>query len=351
MAPAEYAPSAVAAASQPTEQLPYSGLVRAGEPYASLLRRDFHHGAAGGLGVHSDEAERHRNNPAPGLDYTNENLFYNTAAAEAYWKDKGLPRPTSDIRQLRRDLVDWGYCLVSNALSESQLKAVRSRVYEQADGEIKAGVAYWGASPPPPGKAVPPVQLVHSLLNKGDVFRGVVEYDPQFVQGGPVIEQLIKEVLGDNFLISTFLSLITSAGNLPQNMHQVRASGASGGRRTLTDRFPLLCSIYPLTQPNPRICPFFNRLPTFSLGSVTYFARSLIPRARSIGPSPRTLPNPPRPRIMQHHVSFGRLWTHKRRNPRHPRKPQTDLLRRDPAQEPSSAAYKRPRPRGNRAHL
>ena len=40
------------------------------------------------------------------------------------------------------------------------------------------------------------------------------------MQGGPVVEQILTEVLGDHFLISTFLSLITEPGNLPQNMHQ-----------------------------------------------------------------------------------------------------------------------------------
>ena len=39
-----------------------------------------------------------------------------------------LPQPTDDPSQLRADLVDWGYCLVSDALSPAQLEALRRRV-------------------------------------------------------------------------------------------------------------------------------------------------------------------------------------------------------------------------------
>jgi hypothetical protein len=56
------------------------------------------------------------------------------APASDYWRTDGhwdaaeLPQPTDDPSQLRADLVDWGYCLVSDALSPAQLEALRRRV-------------------------------------------------------------------------------------------------------------------------------------------------------------------------------------------------------------------------------
>jgi hypothetical protein len=149
---------AVKSASSPEQQLPYTKLVRAFEPYASFLRTDFHQGSKGGLGITQNEIDKLKDSPTPGLDLNDPALFYNSeeGGKKEYWADKNLPVPTKDLVQLRKDLVKWGYCLVAEALSPSQLEAVRTRIYEQADGERLAGVAAFSASPPPPGKSVSP---------------------------------------------------------------------------------------------------------------------------------------------------------------------------------------------------
>ncbi|KAI9008648.1 hypothetical protein DFJ74DRAFT_688203 [Hyaloraphidium curvatum] len=221
MIPPEFLPAAIAAASQPSDVLPYAAVVRSGEPYKSLQKSNYHLGSSGGLGVRSREKTAFASNPAPGLNLEDENLFYNTrGAAEKYWAGTRLPQPTRDLRRLRADLVEFGYALLADGMSKEQVAAVRERVYEQARNERKAGLASLDAGPPPPGQTVPPVQLVHSLLNKGDVFRRVMEFDPEAFQGGPVVEQILKECLGDGFLHSTFVCLIASQFNLPQYMHQ-----------------------------------------------------------------------------------------------------------------------------------
>jgi ectoine hydroxylase-related dioxygenase (phytanoyl-CoA dioxygenase family) len=183
------------------------------------MKRSFHTGAKGGLGVWTSDARELSD--SGGLDLNDPELYYNTTSAEkrAYWAGKDLPVPTTDLGQMRRDMERWGYCLVAEAMSAEQLAAVRTRVYEQAAGERKAGVAYFGAGTPRPGEVVPPIQLVHSLLNKGDLFRRVLEFEPDVFQGGPVVEQILTEMLGPTWLVSTFLSLITEKSNLPQSGH------------------------------------------------------------------------------------------------------------------------------------
>lgn len=228
--PPEFDRQRVAALSSPDKQLPYAAHLKSGEPYATLLKQNYHTAASGGFGVLARDARAIQaagTSPAPGLDLNDDNLYYNagpgTTAAE-YWAKVDLPKPTRDIVQLRKDLVEWGYCLVAEAFSAEQLKAVRDRVYEQADGERLAGVANWSGGAAAPGEKLPRTQLVHCLLNKGDLFRRVFEFEQEAIQGGAVIEQILSEALGDDYITSTYLSLITAQYSFPQNLHQDQGS-------------------------------------------------------------------------------------------------------------------------------
>ena len=103
-----------------------------------------------------------RGNPeTPGLDLDDPELYYNTQGAGGadYWADYDLPQPTKDIRQLRRDLKDWGYALISEGLSAEQLARMQKRTGDQLEGERMAGVASWAG--PPGGN-----QFIHGILNK-----------------------------------------------------------------------------------------------------------------------------------------------------------------------------------------
>ena len=46
-----------------------------------------------------------------------------------------LPQPQTEVEQLRADLEEFGYCLVADALSVSQLETFRTRVDAQAAAE------------------------------------------------------------------------------------------------------------------------------------------------------------------------------------------------------------------------
>ena len=215
--PVEFTPAFIAAASPREAQL-YADFLQSGEPYRSLYRTGVHTAAKGGF--NHDPSQAPADLPTPGIDLEDEDLYFNTSgAAQAYWKDAELPRPVRDIARLRQDLKTWGYCLIADALSPDQLARMRRRVEDQAEAERLAGLAVWQGSAPRPDEALPRLQFIHCLINKGEQFVQCVEHDPAGVQGGPVIEQLLNETMGRDFLMSSFIAIISQPGNNPQGLH------------------------------------------------------------------------------------------------------------------------------------
>ena len=86
--------------------------------------------------------------------------------------------------------------MTADALSPEQLAKMQRRAQDQLDGERMAGLAAWT------GRAGGN-QFIHSILNKDTpcgVFRKAFVQDPEGVQAGPVIEQLITEAIGEGFI-------------------------------------------------------------------------------------------------------------------------------------------------------
>jgi len=219
--PEEFTPKYLRAHTEgvPVEERLYERVVQSGEPYKSLYRPDFH--ASARQGFFHFPAKGATGGAAPGLDLEDDSLYYNAAgAAREYWSQFQLPAPTKDIRRLRQDLLQWGYCIIHEALSKEQHARLQKRIADQAAGERAAGVACWTGSAPPPGKKVCSTQFLHALMNKGEQFRQCVEHDPAGVQAGPLIEQLLTECLGPSFLMSSFLGIIANKHGLPQALHQ-----------------------------------------------------------------------------------------------------------------------------------
>ena len=122
-----------------------------------------------------------------GVDLSDGTLYYNTqdSATAAYWEEHGpLPRPTKDIHQMRKDFKAFGYCMVQDAFSPEQLKEVRTRVVEQAEGERMAGVAFWYSGGAGSGHTTHATQFVPTLVNKGEVFAKIICHEPEAIQGG-----------------------------------------------------------------------------------------------------------------------------------------------------------------------
>lgn len=116
-----------------------------------------------------------------------------------------LPKPTEDLDKVRSDLREFGYGLVKNALDPDQLALLQKAVREQAAGEVKAGVASRD------GGATGPNQRIWTLINKGQEFLDMLEH--------PLIDEVVEDFLGENFLVHSFSANIARPGNTPQQLH------------------------------------------------------------------------------------------------------------------------------------
>ena len=177
---------------------PHRPLLECGEPYKSLFT----------------------NNPSmapltPGdpLEW-GKGLYFDTTVGRKhpYWKDKGLPAPSKNIQQLRRDLDEWGYCLVEDGMSPEQVDVVYTRIDEQAAAERKAEVNEFSNA----------LQPMWAIQNKGDCLVKVLDFDPEVVQAGLLVEQIITETIGENWTHYAALALLAYPGCHPQVLHQDR---------------------------------------------------------------------------------------------------------------------------------
>ena len=199
--PAEFTETAVAAGSADV-QAPYKDFVTSGEPFRSLLTNN-----------------PWLKPPKQGEKLTwGEGRYYDTTVARKhpYWRDKDLPRPTKDIRRLRDDFYQWGYCLIEEATSAEQNRVLHARVSEQAAAERALGMAYLAEAQ----------QHVWGLVNKGDVFVKCMAHDTAAVQAGIMIEQLLDEALGPGWTHLSFISNVSYPGCHPQGLHQDQALAA-----------------------------------------------------------------------------------------------------------------------------
>ena len=137
--------------------------------------------------------------------------YWDTTVARKhdYWKDFDLPQATKDINQMRKDIKEWGFCLIEEAMSKEQCARFLDRLLEQAEGERLASVD----QPTPSG------QYINTLINKGEVFAQCIEQNPEAVQAGPVIEQIMDETLGKGWICHSFLSNGSDPGGYPQGLH------------------------------------------------------------------------------------------------------------------------------------
>ena len=137
--------------------------------------------------------------------------YWNTTVGRKhpYWKTKKLPTPTKEIKQIRKDFKKWGYALIEDGMSKDQCHLFIERLLEQAQGEKLAGV----------NSITPSGQYVHTLINKGEMFRGCIEQDPSHVQAGVLIENFLNETLGTGWICHSFLANGAEKGYYPQVLH------------------------------------------------------------------------------------------------------------------------------------
>jgi ectoine hydroxylase-related dioxygenase (phytanoyl-CoA dioxygenase family) len=143
--------------------------------------------------------------------------------------DVPAPSPTTDTVLARRQLQEYGFCIVSGALPPAQLKALRTRLDDQAEAERLAGVAYLdggrAASKERRGyrgddevdeasaDEVVPNQRIWCLQNKGDEFIDVLN--------NPVIDDIVIPYLEDDHPQAAIYSAnIVGGGGEAQFLHQ-----------------------------------------------------------------------------------------------------------------------------------
>ena len=198
--PREFHPAVIEANSSPEDQM-YRAEVTFAEPMKSVLENN---------------PEIYFVPPKRGSEWGTWEFrpgsYYDTTTGDKHpaWRDKPLPRATRDIAQLRQDMLRWGYCKIEDALSADQVATIRQRVMEQAEGERLAGIA----------QKTPSGQNINCCVNKGRCFELLIEQHPSMVQGGPLVEQLVSEALGQGWICTSLIAAISLQGGVPQALHQ-----------------------------------------------------------------------------------------------------------------------------------
>jgi ectoine hydroxylase-related dioxygenase (phytanoyl-CoA dioxygenase family) len=116
------------------------------------------------------------------------------------WDTAQLPKPTRDLARLKADIDEWGYCLIAEAYTPAEIAAFKARLAEQAAGERNQGHHKRSYVQDPGGIN----QWMVMLINKGEMFRRHVHH--------PIVNAVVKHVLGEEYVLSEISSHITRPG-------------------------------------------------------------------------------------------------------------------------------------------
>ena len=100
-----------------------------------------------------------------------------------------LPAVTSDLSVAKSHLQTFGYCLLADALDRPTLTAVAQRLTDQARAEWQHSI-----DPENPAHVDDANQWVNMLLNKGEIFQGLVLNEKT--------DELVAHLLGPTYLLS-----------------------------------------------------------------------------------------------------------------------------------------------------
>ncbi|GJD03541.1 phytanoyl-dioxygenase [Colletotrichum higginsianum] len=134
-----------------------------------------------------------------------------------------LPQPTEDIEQIKKDLIEYGYGLVKNALLPKEVEIIKNAVLQQAAGERQAGVATFD------GGSKGPNQRVWCVVSTIEVCRSFAEINCIVFVGISSTKEtssyaIVPWFLGDHAHISTLSANIARPGNVPMQLHTDQSS-------------------------------------------------------------------------------------------------------------------------------
>ena len=116
---------------------------------------------------------------------------------------------------------------------ERLLEVMRTRVLQQAEGERRARIA----------QRTPSGQNINCCVNKGRCFEGLIAQDPGVVQGGPLIEQLMTEALGPEWICTSLIAAISLEGGVPQALNQDQSDWAEALAPTLVNTLTAITAV------------------------------------------------------------------------------------------------------------
>jgi len=135
---------------------------------------------------------------------------------------------TRDLTQAKADYQRDGFCIIPDALTPSEVAAVRQRITEQAETEKALGWAREDSGPTQVARLLKDQagfqqedlgevagginQRVNLLVNKGKVLRDLVTH--------PVGLEMMEYMLGTYFLLSSFSANIAKFGGVEQGLHR-----------------------------------------------------------------------------------------------------------------------------------
>ena len=135
-----------------------------------------------------------------------------------------MPTITDDIAEAKRNLSEFGICILSDVLNQSEIKTLGDQLDAQAEAERNLGNLA-------PLSALSPKQGVSNLVNKGQVSLDLVERSET--------DELAGYMLGKDFLISSITGgLFVSKTTEPQPLHRDQ------GYVPATAEFPAACNLF-----------------------------------------------------------------------------------------------------------
>ena len=146
-----------------------------------------------------------------------------------------LPQPTTDLAQAKRDIDEFGYCILKDLLSEAECSALADRILEQANAEEALAAADAEAAEslrkmedmPQWKKEEAAVtmtsrmrsqstgpernQQVRSLHNKGDEIISLLENETML--------EVVHHVIGNGFQANFLNCEVAKPGSSPRDLH------------------------------------------------------------------------------------------------------------------------------------
>jgi ectoine hydroxylase-related dioxygenase (phytanoyl-CoA dioxygenase family) len=118
------------------------------------------------------------------------------------YRESMLTELTDDLSKAAADIAENGYCLLKCPIPDELFNKLRSRLGEVIQEERENGTAFVYDNDS---------QRVFSLLNKGAEFEEIVQ--------NPAVLEIMEQVLGYNFMLSSTHANVAGPGGPPMNLH------------------------------------------------------------------------------------------------------------------------------------